>query len=74
MGDDVLDGPPDLFAWIVKGRESCSGANQIATLTRTFDGAEDGIRTRDPHLGKVMRYHCATSALDSHITPSAVPG
>jgi hypothetical protein len=25
-------------------------------------GAEDGIRTRDPHLGKVMRYHCATSA------------
>jgi hypothetical protein len=30
--------------------------------TRDFDGAEDGIRTRDPHLGKVMRYHCATSA------------
>ena len=30
--------------------------------------ADDGIRTRDPHLGKVMRYHCATSALpfDSH--------
>jgi hypothetical protein len=25
-------------------------------------GAEDGIRTRDPYLGKVMRYHCATSA------------
>ena len=25
--------------------------------------ADDGIRTRDPHLGKVMRYHCATSAL-----------
>ena len=24
--------------------------------------ADDGIRTRDPHLGKVMRYHCATSA------------
>ncbi len=24
--------------------------------------AEDGIRTRDPHLGKVMRYRCATSA------------
>jgi hypothetical protein len=20
-------------------------------------GAEDGIRTRDPHLGKVMLYH-----------------
>jgi hypothetical protein len=25
--------------------------------------ADDEIRTRDPHLGKVMRYHCATSAL-----------
>jgi hypothetical protein len=25
-------------------------------------GAEDGIRTRDPLLGKEMRYHCATSA------------
>ena len=23
-------------------------------LTRDFDGPEDGIRTRDPHLGKVM--------------------
>lgn len=25
-------------------------------------GADDEIRTRDPNLGKVMRYHCATSA------------
>ena len=24
--------------------------------------ADDEIRTRDPNLGKVMRYHCATSA------------
>ena len=24
--------------------------------------ADDEIRTRDPHLGKVMRYPCATSA------------
>src|SRR5207237_7784193 len=24
--------------------------------------AEDGIRTRDPNLGKIVRYHCATSA------------
>ena len=29
--------------------------------------ADDEIRTRDPHLGKVMRYHCATSA--SHTFP-----
>jgi hypothetical protein len=28
-----------------------------------FTRADDEIRTRDPHLGKVMRYHCATSAL-----------
>jgi hypothetical protein len=34
-------------------------------------GAEDGIRTRDPHLGKVMRYRCATSALVRH---SIAPG
>src|SRR4051794_21253564 len=25
-------------------------------LTRTSNGADDGIRTRDPHLGKVMLY------------------
>ncbi len=23
----------------------------------TYNGAEDGIRTRDPHHGKVMFYH-----------------
>ena len=28
----------------------------------TSTRADDEIRTRDPHLGKVMRYHCATSA------------
>ena len=32
--------------------------------------ADDGIRTRDPHLGKVMRYHCATSACAPRITPA----
>ena len=26
------------------------------------NGAEDGIRTRDPHLGKVVLYPWATSA------------
>jgi hypothetical protein len=24
---------------------------------RMYDGAEDGTRTRDPHLGKVVFYH-----------------
>ena len=28
-------------------------------------GAEDGIRTRDPHLGKVMFYHWTTSAYEN---------
>ena len=37
-------------------------------------GAEDGIRTRDPHLGKVMRYRCATSALEHHFIASAHVG
>jgi hypothetical protein len=26
-------------------------------LMQGFLGADDGIRTRDPHLGKVMLYH-----------------
>ena len=26
-------------------------------VNRTSTGADDGIRTRDPHLGKVMLYH-----------------
>ena len=37
-----------------RGRGSASRPSPI--------GAEDGIRTHDPHLGKVMRYRCATSA------------
>ena len=36
-----------------------TGTNCRSFLIR----ADDEIRTRDPHLGKVMRYHCATSAL-----------
>ena len=30
---------------------------QKSALTWDFRGADDGIRTRDPHLGKVMLYH-----------------
>ena len=32
-------------------------------------GAGDGIRTRDPLLGKQLRYHCATPA--EHFHPTA---
>lgn len=35
--------------------------------------ADDEIRTRDPHLGKVMRYRCATSACLSCCFGRAVP-
>jgi hypothetical protein len=30
-------------------------------VTWTFFGADDGIRTRDPHLGKVIWHNSATS-------------
>lgn len=33
-----------------------------ATLNFYKDGAENGIRTRDPRLGKAMLYHWAISA------------
>ena len=36
----------------------CGGLPQRYFYTR----ADDEIRTRDPNLGKVVRYHCATSA------------
>src|SRR5205085_5652676 len=33
-----------------------SPSGGITPLTAVFPGADDGIRTRDPHLGKVMLY------------------
>ena len=33
----------------------------LGGLTRTLFGADDGIRTRDPHLGNVICHNCATS-------------
>jgi SAM-dependent methyltransferase len=46
----------------------------VLDVLRHHNGAEDGIRTRDPHLGKVMRYRCATSALAYHFIASAIRG
>jgi hypothetical protein len=37
------------------GNRTASGTTYNAT-TWGFFGADDGIRTRDPHLGKVMLY------------------
>jgi hypothetical protein len=31
-------------------------------VSRSRIGAGDGTRTRNPQLGKLMRYHCATPA------------
>ena len=43
-------------------------------VVNTYYEAEDGIRTRDPHHGKVMFYHWTTSAKcrleDSNLRPS----
>ena len=44
-----------------------------AQLEDDISRAEDGIRTRDPHLGKVMRYHGATSAWDKDVTAATGP-
>ncbi len=41
------------------GHATACGKSDVAELPTR---ADDEIRTRDPHLGKVMRYHCATSA------------
>lgn len=46
------------MAWADHGRrrdERESGA-PLGAPDLDFLGADDGIRTRDPHLGKVMRY------------------
>ena len=34
----------------------CPSLLPCKALTWEFSGADDGIRTRDPHLGKVMLY------------------
>jgi hypothetical protein len=39
----------------------------VLSLTRTYVGADDGIRTRDPHLGKVMLYQL------SHVRVPVLP-
>ena len=37
--------------------EGSKKARTALKLSLWGNGAEDGIRTRDPHLGKVMLYH-----------------
>jgi hypothetical protein len=49
-----------------EGSEPVLG-NNIVPLTRRNIGADDGIRTRDPHLGKVMLYQL------SHVRVRSIP-
>ena len=44
------------------GNPLCAGSWSHGDHWQPAAGAEDGIRTRDPNPGKIVRYHCATSA------------
>jgi hypothetical protein len=37
-------------------------------------GADDGIRTRDPHLGKVMRYQLRYVRVGNKLSGQRTPG
>ena len=41
---------------------------QHATMSSKCEGADDGIRTRDPHLGKVMLYQLSYIRIRRHAT------
>ena len=47
----------------------------LSAVRQDHTRADDEIRTRDPNLGKVMRYHCATSAciLSNALTTLVAP-
>ena len=41
----------------VPDNEKAPGGLAVSAADQGLRGADDGIRTRDPHLGKVMLYH-----------------
>jgi hypothetical protein len=45
------------FEPVVKVLQTSALPLGYAAIKIRNSGAEDGIRTRDPHLGKVMFYH-----------------
>ena len=62
--------PIELRAHVISGAEDRNRTGTVVTYRRILSpvrlpvppprhllGAEDGIRTRDPHLGKVVFYH-----------------
>ena len=71
VGGRYWDRTSDLFR-VREARYRC--ANRPCTRGRWGNGADDGTRTRDPHLGKVMLYqlsHVRTSARPTKEHPSA---
>ncbi len=64
----------DQFQWRFHSRRTMMMVGSTKSLLTWVVGAEDGIRTRDPHLGKVMRYRCATSAWNDHSIAPDIEG
>ena len=57
-------GQSSYFTSEVNEKELASFAGPKRGSSRICFGAGDGIRTRNPQLGKLMRYRCATPAQD----------
>jgi hypothetical protein len=53
---DVAVLSPFAGAFKSEGRVRCMSATAGPSLRREIYGADDGIRTRDPNLGKVVLY------------------
>src|SRR6202521_2189893 len=50
----------------LKARHKAPISTPCDATTWAFSGADDGIRTRDPHLGKVMLYQLSHVRLTPH--------
>src|SRR3982074_811182 len=64
---EVSGGVQNLSGGAAPGVGQTEAAGGYRPLTRSNLGADDGIRTRDPHLGKVMLYQL------SHVRVSQYP-
>src|SRR4051812_49660866 len=53
--------------------DGAARARRSGASDQDFYGADDGIRTRDPHLGKVMLYQLSHVRVHCQVTASAWP-
>ena len=53
----VMEAPPRIELGIRVLQTRALPLGYAASITIYINGAEDGIRTRDPNLGKVVFYH-----------------